>query len=94
MQKKRNFFIECMNGNGFTLLPSFGSYFVCATYEKISDLPVKDFAIELTKKVGVTAIPVSAFYNNAKDDKVLRFCFAKKEETILEATKRLGKLAN
>jgi methionine aminotransferase len=94
MQKKRDFFIECMNKKDFTLLPSFGSYFICATYEKISDLPAKDFAIELTKKAGVATIPVSAFYNNAKDDKVLRFCFAKKEETILEATKRLGVFAN
>jgi len=94
MQKKRDFFIECMNKKDFTLLPSFGSYFICATYEKISDLPAKDFAIELTKKAGVATIPVSAFYNNAKDDKVLRFCFAKKEETILEATKRLGIYAN
>jgi methionine aminotransferase len=94
MQQKRDFFIECMNKKDFTLLPSFGSYFICATYEKISDLPAKDFAIELTKKAGVATIPVSAFYNNAKDDKVLRFCFAKKEETILEATKRLGMFAN
>ena len=94
MQQKRDFFIECMNKKDFTLLPSFGSYFICATYEKISDLPAKDFAIELTKKAGVATIPVSAFYNNAKDDKVLRFCFAKKEETILEATKRLGVFAN
>ena len=94
MQQKRDFFIECMNKKDFTLLPSFGSYFICATYEKISDLPAKYFAIELTKKAGVATIPVSAFYNNAKDDKVLRFCFAKKEETILEATKRLGVFAN
>lgn len=94
MQQKRDFFIECMNKKDFTLLPSFGSYFICATYEKISDLPAKDFAIELTKKAGVATIPVSAFYNNAKDDKVLRFCFAKKEETIREATKRLGVFAN
>jgi methionine aminotransferase len=94
MQQKRDFFIECMNKKDFTLLPSFGSYFICATYEKISDLPAKDFAIELTKKAGVATIPVSAFYNNGKDNKVLRFCFAKKEETILEATKRLGMFAN
>jgi methionine aminotransferase len=94
MQKKRDFFIECMTKKDFTLLPSFGSYFICATYEKISDLPAKDFAINLTKKAGVATIPVSAFYNNGKDDKVLRFCFAKKEETILEATKRLGVFAN
>lgn len=93
MQAKRDFFTECMKDKNLSLLPSFGSYFICATYEKISDLPAKDFAIELTKKVGVATIPVSAFYHNGLDEKVLRFCFAKKEETILEATKRLGMFA-
>ena len=89
LQKKRDFFIDSMKDTPFSLLPSFGSYFICATYEKISGLPAKDFALELTKKAGVATIPVSAFYNDGKDDKVLRFCFAKKEETIIEATRRL-----
>ena len=92
LQKKRDFFIDCMKETSFSLLPSFGSYFICGTYEKISGLPAKDFALELTKKAGVATIPVSAFYNDGKDDKVLRFCFAKKEETITEATRRLTAL--
>ena len=93
MEKKRDFFTNSMKDNLFTLLPSFGSYFICATYEKISDLSAKDFAIELTQKAGVATIPVSAFYKDGNDEKVLRFCFAKKEETIIEATRRLSSFA-
>lgn len=94
MQQKRDFFIERMKGNGFSLLPSYGSYFICASYERLSELPAKEFAVELIKKAGVASIPVSAFYHDGKDEKVLRFCFAKKEETIVEATKRLSALTN
>lgn len=93
MQAKRDFFISCMKETKFTILPSFGSYFICATYEHISDLPANEFSIELTKKYGVATIPVSAFYMDGKDDKVIRFCFAKKEETITQATNRLQKLS-
>jgi len=89
MQAKRDFFLELMKDSKFSILPSSGSYFICATYENISDNSAKDLAIELTKSVGVATIPVSAFHTDGKDDKVLRFCFAKKEETIREATKRL-----
>jgi methionine aminotransferase len=57
-----------------------------------SQLPAKDFAIQLIKEYGVATIPVSAFYADGKDDKVLRFCFAKKEETLLHAAERLKNL--
>jgi methionine aminotransferase len=93
MQKKRDFFLSCMKDSPFTMLPSFGSYFICATYESISDMPAKEFAIHLTKTIGVATIPVSAFYMDGKDDKVLRFCFAKKEETIIQATERFKRIA-
>ena len=93
MQKKRDFFLSCMKDSPFTMLPSFGSYFICATYESISDMPAKEFAIHLTKTIGVVTIPVSAFYMDGKDDKVLRFCFAKKEETIMQATERFKRIA-
>lgn len=89
MQAKRDFFLEHMIESKFSMLTSSGSYFICATYEKISDKPAKELAIELTKSIGVATIPVSAFHTDGQDDKVLRFCFAKKEETIREATKRL-----
>jgi methionine transaminase len=89
MQNKRDFFVEKMKSSRFTLLPSSGSYFVCGTYENISDLSSMDMAIHLTKSIGVATIPVSAFYQNGEDDKVLRFCFAKKETTLQNAIERL-----
>lgn len=89
MQEKRDYFSKLMQQTKFTLQPSFGSYFICGTYEKLSDEADKDFAIRLTKEAGVATIPVSAFYQNGKDDKVLRFCFSKKKETIEKAVEKL-----
>ena len=89
MQEKRDYFIRLMKETKFTLLPSSGSYFICSTYEKISDQGDKDFSLQMTKEFGVTPIPVSAFYQNGKDDKVIRFCFTKKKETIEAAVGRL-----
>lgn len=89
MQKKRDYFIELMKSTSFELLNSSGSYFITAKYSQLSDLPDHEFAIELTKKAGVTTIPVSAFYYNGDDNKVIRFCFAKKEETLEKAVERL-----
>jgi methionine aminotransferase len=92
MQKKRDHFLGNMKNSRFSFLPSSGSYFVCATYEQISSMPAKALAIDLTKSIGVATIPVSAFYQNGHDDKVLRFCFAKKDETLEKAAERLCKL--
>ena len=92
LQAKRDHFISLMANTRFTLQSSFGSYFICGTYEKISDEPDKEFAIRLTKEFGVATIPVSAFYQDGKDDKVLRFCFSKKEETLEKAVERLVKI--
>jgi methionine aminotransferase len=92
MQQKRDFFLEKMKSSRFTLLPSSGSYFVCGTYENISDMSSMDMAMHLTKSIGVATIPVSAFYQNGEDDQVLRFCFAKKEETLSTAAERLSAL--
>lgn len=89
MQQKRDFFIDQMKATRFTLLSSYGSYFICAKYDQISEEGDMDFAVRLTKEAGVTTIPVSAFYANGKDDKVLRFCFSKKKETIEQAVERL-----
>jgi len=89
MQEKRDYFIELMQQTKFTLQNSYGSYFICGTYEKMSDEGDKDFAIRLTKEAGVATIPVSAFYQNGKDDKVLRFCFSKKKETLEAAVNKL-----
>ena len=92
MQEKRDYFKQLMQQTKFTIQDSFGSYFICGTYEKISDEGDKDFAIRLTKEAGVATIPVSAFYQSGKDDKVLRFCFSKKKETLESAVERLIKL--
>ena len=92
MQQKRDYFISLMKDTRFTLQESFGSYFICGTYERISKEADKDFAIRLTKEYGVATIPVSAFYQDGTDNKVLRFCFAKKEETLEQAVERFKKL--
>ena len=89
LQKKRNYFQELMSQTKFKPLPSHGSYFQLYSYENISDESEKDLAIRLTTDFGVATIPTSAFYKYGKDDKVLRFCFAKKESTLEEATNRL-----
>ena len=75
-------------------LPSFGSYFQLYSYEGVSDDSEKDFSIKLTQEAGVATIPVSAFYKNPIDNKVLRFCFAKKEATLEVAVNRLIKYFN
>lgn len=92
MQSKRDYFIKLMKQTRFSLQSSSGSYFICGTYEKISDESDKEFAVRLTKEYGVATIPVSAFYQDGKDDKVLRFCFSKKEETLEAAVEKLARV--
>ncbi len=92
LQKKRDYFMNLMKQTNFKPLPSHGSYFQLYSYEGMSDESEKDLAIRLTKDFGVATIPASAFYKNGKDDKALRFCFAKKESTLEEAVNRLLKL--
>ncbi len=89
MQTRRDAFISLMKDTRFELLPSYGSYFVLATYDQISQESDMDFATRLTRDAGVTPIPVSAFYADGQDNKVLRFCFAKKLETLEQAASRL-----
>ncbi|MBL0356513.1 MAG: aminotransferase class I/II-fold pyridoxal phosphate-dependent enzyme [Chitinophagaceae bacterium] len=92
LQQKRDPFQQLMLHTKFKALPSYGSYFQLYRYDDISDETEKEFATRLTREYGVTAIPVSVFYNNETDNKVLRFCFAKKEATLEEAVTRLLKL--
>jgi methionine aminotransferase len=89
LQQKRDYFASLMKQTKFTPLPSHGSYFQMYSYENISSLPEKEFAIQLTKQYGVATIPISAFYQNGTDNKVLRFCFAKKENTLEQAVEKL-----
>ena len=89
IQEKRDYFKELMAQTKFTLQESYGSYFICGTYERISNEGDKQFAIRLTKEAGVATIPVSAFYQLGKDDNVLRFCFSKNKETLNAAVEKL-----
>lgn len=92
LQQKRDYFQQLMGQTKFNPLPSYGSYFQLYRYDDISEENENDFAVRLTKEYGVTAIPVSVFYRTAVNNKVLRFCFAKKEATLEQAAERLIKL--
>jgi len=91
-QKKRDFFLEQIKGSKFTYIPSPGSYFQLLDYSTISKAKDTDFAIQLTKEHGVASVPTSVFYHKPVDNKLLRFCFAKKEETLEKAAERLRKI--
>ncbi len=92
IQAKRDYFRILMRETPFTCIPSHGSYFECYSYAYFSQVSDKELAITLTKEFGVATIPVSAFYQNGQDNKVLRFCFAKKESTLEKAVEGLRKL--
>jgi len=89
MQEKRDYFQQMMQQTKFTALPSHGSYFQVYGYDRISEETDTDFAIRITREYGVASIPVSVFYKSGKDDKVVRFCFAKKKETLEAAVEKL-----
>lgn len=91
LNAKQKIFEEGMLQSRFRAIDSFGSYFQLFDYSDISDEPALEFAKRLVKEQGVTSIPVSAFYNETNDVKMLRFCFAKKEETLYKALERLVK---
>ncbi len=91
-QKKRDYFISLIKDSKFTLEPSSGTYFQLLRYNGISKEKDTNFAVRLTKEFGIASIPISAFYHNAVDNKVLRFCFAKKEETLEKAAEILNKI--
>ncbi|RPE12163.1 aminotransferase class I/II-fold pyridoxal phosphate-dependent enzyme [Chitinophaga lutea] len=92
MQAKRDYFANLMSHTRFTPMPSHGSYFQCYQYHRISEEGDADFAVRLTKEFGVATVPVSAFYQSGKDNRVVRFCFAKKEATLETAVERLLKV--
>ena len=91
-QAKRDLFRQGLEGSRLRLLPSTGSYFQCVDVSAVSDLSEADFCQWLTREIGVAAIPLSAFYGDGFDQRVVRFCFAKKDETLREAIARLRKL--
>ncbi|MDR9834717.1 pyridoxal phosphate-dependent aminotransferase [Herbaspirillum huttiense] len=91
-QRKRDLFRAGLANTRFELLPSQGTYFQCVKYDAISDQPEADFCKWLTSEIGVAAIPVSAFYNTPRESGIVRFCFAKKDETLQLALDRLARL--
>lgn len=84
-QGKRDFFLNQLEGSRWSFQPAQGSYFQLLDYSRISDLDDRSFATLLTKEYKVASIPLSPFYPNGTSGKSLRFCFAKKEETLYEA---------
>jgi len=91
-QRKRDLFAAGLAKTRFRLLRSEGSYFQCVDISAVSDLSEADFCLWLTREIGVAAIPLSAFYGDGFDQRVVRFCFAKKDETLVAALDRLAKL--
>ena len=91
-QHKRDLFAAGLAKTRLRLLPSEGTYFQCVDISAVSDLSESDFCLWLTREIGVAAIPLSAFYGDAFDQRVVRFCFAKKDETLLAALDRLARL--
>lgn len=91
-QKKRDYFINLIKDSKFNFEPASGTYFQLLRYNSISKEKDTNFAIRLTKEFGVASIPISVFYHNAVDNRVLRFCFAKKEETLEKAAEILNKI--
>jgi methionine transaminase len=91
-QKKRELFRAGLAKTKFKILPSEGSYFQCVDITEVSDLSEAEFCKWLTTEIGVAAIPLSAFYGDGFDQRVVRFCFAKKDETLKLALDRLAKL--
>lgn len=91
-QRKRDFFLEQIRGSSFEPLPCRGSYFQVVSYRNIASTSDVEMAETLTKKFKVAAIPVSVFYKDKTDNRLLRFCFAKKEETLAKAGEILKKI--
>jgi methionine aminotransferase len=91
-QRKRDIFRNGLQGSRFELLPADGTYFQCVRYGAISDMPEAQFAEWLTTELKVAAIPVSAFYQQGKESGIVRFCFAKKDDTLALALERLASI--
>jgi methionine aminotransferase len=91
-QEKRDFFRERMQASRFELMPCEGTYFQVASYESISNETDVDFTKRLVTEFGVATIPLSVFNADLKDRKMIRFCFAKDNDTLIQATERLCKI--
>ena len=88
-QEKRDYFLKLIKGSRFKFTPASGSYFQCLDYTSITNEKDTEFAIRLTKEFKIASIPISVFYHEGIDNKVLRFCFAKKNETLEMAAEKI-----
>lgn len=91
-QEKRDSFLDLMKESRFKFTPTKGSYFQLMDFSDISDNSDVEFTDYLAREVGVAAIPISVFYSNKIDDKMIRFCFAKEKETLIKAAEALCKI--
>lgn len=88
-EQKRNLFLDLIKGSKFTPISCKGTYFQLLSYKNISEEDDVTFAKRLTKDYKIASIPISVFFENKRDDKILRFCFAKQEETLKQAAEKL-----
>jgi len=91
-QEKRDLFVKALAASRFQILPSKGTYFQLLGYDKIGDEADTSYAVRLTKEHKIASIPLSVFYHEKTDNKVLRFCFAKSKDTLLKAAEILSKV--
>ena len=91
-QQKRDLFLDAIKGSRFEFVPSQGTYFQLLDYKAITDESDEDFAKRLITDHQLASIPISSFNVNLRDDNVLRFCFAKKQETLEKAAAILNRL--
>ncbi|MEX0968172.1 MAG: methionine aminotransferase [Bacteroidia bacterium] len=91
-QNKRDLFAQAVEASRFQLVPCHGTYFQCLDYSAISDEPDRQFAEHLTREFKIASIPISVFYHEKIDNQILRFCFAKSEETLKKAGELLCKI--
>ncbi|GAB4035869.1 methionine aminotransferase [Spirosoma gilvum] len=91
-QRKRDLFLQGLQGSRFTFKPAEGSFFQTVSYKSITDESDYELAIRLTKEIRVASIPISVFYHQKNDYKMLRFCFAKDDAILQEAAERLRRL--
>jgi methionine aminotransferase len=91
-QEKRDLFLNLIKGSRFKAVPASGTYFQLLNYSKISDEKETAFPERLTREFKIASVPVSPFYHNQEDNKVLRFCFAKTTETLEKAAEILCRI--
>jgi len=91
-QRKRDFFVRLIEGSRFRIVPSSGTYFQLLDFSDITRVTEKTFAMKLIKEHKIASIPVSSFYHEKTDNKVLRFCFAKEESTLEKAAEILCRI--